>query len=308
MLPVCKIASDRVIRAKLAIGQKRRRYWMSGIVRIIVTSGIAFTLVYGALGLMFESMWPAQRLPPGCRMKDFFFSVFGKLAEFVVSPIIVGGTSLLFVYTGHRMLRLPDDTIPRLLCSCVMYLFAFDFIRYWTHRLEHAVPALWAMHSFHHSAANLNVFTGDRVYWMSKIIQGAIMGPVIGLLFVLSPKIVLISMIVQLVFAAMSHMNVRLELGPLGLWFMGPQFHRIHHSIEAQHWGKNYSQTFPLFDVIFGTAWRPAPGEWPEVGLARNPLPVGVFDVVLWPVKFRKLGKIADSGQSTSVETQSAAT
>lgn len=279
---------------------------MSGVVQSVIASGIAFTLAYGALGLLLEAIWPAQRLPRGSHLKDFCFAIFGKLVAFAASPIIVAGTSLLFAYSGHGLLRLPDGTIGWLAVSCIVYLLSYDCVRYWTHRLEHAVPVLWAMHSFHHSAANLNVFTGDRVYWMSKIIQGAIMGPIIGFCFALSPKILVLSSILQLVFAAVSHMNVRLELGPLGLWVMGPQFHRVHHSIEARHQDKNFSQTFPLFDVIFGTAWRPAAGEWPDVGLSCNPVPVGAFDAVLWPGRFLKLKKASNGFPHPSVKARSA--
>lgn len=148
-----------------------------------------------------------------------------------------------------------------LIPSALLYLLTFDFLRYWIHRLEHAVPALWAMHSFHHSATEMNTFTTDRVYWLSEVVQAAILVPVLTVLFVPSPTVLLIFFWIQVVFRGLSHVNVKLPLGPLGLVVMEPQFHRIHHSVEERHWDRNFAQTFPIFDVMFGTAWIPAADE-----------------------------------------------
>ena len=43
---------------------------------------------------------------------------------------------------------------------------------------------------------------------------------------------------------------------------------RIHHSIEPEHRDKNFAVWFPIYDVLFGTAHRPKPGEFPETGVA----------------------------------------
>ena len=63
------------------------------------------------------------------------------------------------------------------------------------------------------------------------------------------------------------HANIRLSLGPLTPLITGPQYHRIHHSIESEHVNKNYAAFFPVWDWIFGTFWRPVRGEWPAAGL-----------------------------------------
>jgi sterol desaturase/sphingolipid hydroxylase (fatty acid hydroxylase superfamily) len=62
-------------------------------------------------------------------------------------------------------------------------------------------------------------------------------------------------------------MNVRLSLGRFALVLNNPQFHRIHHSVEPQHWNKNFCKMLPVFDVIFGTAWKPEKDEFPMTGL-----------------------------------------
>ncbi len=37
-----------------------------------------------------------------------------------------------------------------------------DFLTYWWHRLQHAVPFLWAFHSVHHSQEQMTVLTAFR--------------------------------------------------------------------------------------------------------------------------------------------------
>jgi sterol desaturase/sphingolipid hydroxylase (fatty acid hydroxylase superfamily) len=63
------------------------------------------------------------------------------------------------------------------------------------------------------------------------------------------------------------HLNVRLPLGPLTPVIAGPQWHRIHHSIEKRHTDKNFASFFPVFDLVFGTYCKPQAGEYPATGL-----------------------------------------
>lgn len=156
-----------------------------------------------------------------------WFAVFGKVVAFAASPVVIAGSSLLLSRVGVGLIHLANSGLP-LGLSALACLLTYDLIRYWVPRLEHAVPALWAMHSFHHSATEMNTFTSDRVYWLSEV--------------------------VQVIFRGISHMNVRLDLGRLTLVVMRPQFHRIRHSPDKRHWNKNFAQKFPFFEVIFGAA------------------------------------------------------
>jgi sterol desaturase/sphingolipid hydroxylase (fatty acid hydroxylase superfamily) len=48
------------------------------------------------------------------------------------------------------------------------------------------------------------------------------------------------------------HSCTRLGLGPLRYIISDNRYHRIHHSIEAQHAGKNFGSFTPVWDVVFG--------------------------------------------------------
>ena len=49
-------------------------------------------------------------------------------------------------------------------------------------------------------------------------------------------------------------------------FFVGPQYHRMHHSLQTQHLDKNFALFFPLRDIFFGTYYRPKKGEFPSTG------------------------------------------
>jgi hypothetical protein len=44
----------------------------------------------------------------------------------------------------------------------------------------------------------------------------------------------------------------------------------------------------PLFDVIFGTVWKPGKDEFPMTGLAGERA-TGFLDGIIWPVRHRLL-------------------
>ena len=263
-------------------------HFADSIVALLIESGLIITLLSGLIGLTLEALWPARPMSFRPRLLDLWFAVFGKVIAFAASPLVIAGSSLLLSRLGIGLIPLANAGWA-LAFSALLYLLTYDLIRYWVHRLEHAVPALWAMHSFHHSATEMNTFTTDRVYWLSEVVQACIITPLLGLLFVATPNVLLIFLVVQVIFRGISHMNVRLDLGKLTLVVMGPQFHRIHHSLDKRHWNKNFAQTFPFFDVLFGTAWKPAPDEWPETGLDEKPR-AGPTSAVLWPFESRKAG------------------
>ena len=84
------------------------------------------------------------------------------------------------------------------------------------------------------------------------------------------------------------HSPVDVHFGPLRKVLVDNRFHRIHHSIEPRHFGKNFGVTFSIWDRIFGTAYDPEPGEWPEVGLANVEPPRSVRDYLLLPFRIAR--------------------
>jgi sterol desaturase/sphingolipid hydroxylase (fatty acid hydroxylase superfamily) len=98
---------------------------------------------------------------------------------------------------------------------------------------------------------------------------------------------------------SLSHTNVRLGFGRFGsLGLVGPQYHRVHHSIEHAEppfegpRGCNFAVILPIWDVIFGT-WRRDFVHYPQTGvaaLAGQPVRCGYLRHQL--EGFRRLGAV----------------
>jgi sterol desaturase/sphingolipid hydroxylase (fatty acid hydroxylase superfamily) len=111
---------------------------------------------------------------------------------------------------------------------------------------------------------------------------------VVAIVFNAPPNMVMLVMLFYFLAGdGLAHLNMRLSLGRFSLCIQNPQYHRIHHSVEPQHRDKNFCRLLPLFDVIFGTAWKPEKDEYPMTGLDSREKPAGILDGIMWPVRHR---------------------
>jgi sterol desaturase/sphingolipid hydroxylase (fatty acid hydroxylase superfamily) len=170
--------------------------------------------------------------------------------------------------------------------SLAVYVFAADVYRYWMHRLSHMIPLLWKIHSFHHSAEAITFVTGARHHWLDQVLNAAFF-PFFPILFQTPPEVVLFGNIIYFLPDGCAHLNVKFSLGRFVMWINSPQYHRIHHSTRPEHFDKNFASLLPLWDIVFGTAWRPAEDEFPSTGLSDGDKPRTVWDGIIWP--FREL-------------------
>jgi sterol desaturase/sphingolipid hydroxylase (fatty acid hydroxylase superfamily) len=170
--------------------------------------------------------------------------------------------------------------------SVLTYLVIFDLQQYAIHRLAHRSAFFWSMHSLHHSARVVTVTSSTRHFWLEEV-AGVAIGLPIGLALRVPVEILIVAAPLRSIIIALAHTNVRASYGPISLLITGPQYHRIHHSNRPEHIDKNFAELFPLWDVIFGTAWRPKPHEFPTTGLMSGEVPAGFVDLLVWPVRHR---------------------
>jgi sterol desaturase/sphingolipid hydroxylase (fatty acid hydroxylase superfamily) len=157
-----------------------------------------------------------------------------------------------------------------------------DFLIYWRHRTEHKL--FWPIHAVHHSPTELhaaNDIEHPMQVWFSIVFISiplslvqfdgpatpAAVGFVIGLL------------------TYYIHSPVDVHFGPLRKVLVDNRFHRIHHSLEPRHFDKNFGVGFSIWDRLFGTAYDPAPDEWPKVGLENVAPPRTIRDYLLLPFR-----------------------
>jgi sterol desaturase/sphingolipid hydroxylase (fatty acid hydroxylase superfamily) len=201
----------------------------------------------------------------------------------LLAPVTNACTVMLVNAAGGGWIQLRADGWW-FLFSFMVLIIANDLVGYFVHRAQHKFSVLWAMHSLHHSAEALSMVTGARHFWLEGPLTSTVF-PVMAIVFNAPPNMVMLVMLFYFLAGdGLAHLNMRLSLGRFSLCIQNPQYHRIHHSVEPQHRDKNFCRLLPLFDVIFGTAWKPGKDEFPKTGLVGEKA-IGFVDGFIWPVR-----------------------
>ncbi len=196
----------------------------------------------------------------------------------IVQFIVLGRAVMAM---GGPLLYLKAQSVLGSIGLVIVYALYIDCAEYWFHRISHKVPFIWAVHSFHHSAERLTIVTGARHHWTEAVVLAPLLFVTV-ILFQVPEHIMTLSLLLRKVPNGMQHLNYNIPWHRVGIWCNTPWWHRIHHSVEPAHLDKNFSVAFPIMDVIFGTAYYPAPNEYPKTGLTprKNPR---VWEGIIWP-------------------------
>ena len=121
------------------------------------------------------------------------------------------------------------------LVSLLIYLVAFDFVAYWTHRGQHQLEWWWRLHSLHHAQRQMTMWSDNRNHLLDDVLVDVIVVLVAQLIGVAPGQFIAIVALTQLS-ESFQHANLRLWFGAVGerLW-VSPRFHRLHHSIGLGH-------------------------------------------------------------------------
>lgn len=157
-----------------------------------------------------------------------------------------------------------------------------DFFFYWYHRAEHAW--FWRIHRVHHAIRELSATNGIN-HISDELIRVVFMQLPLTVLITLDYRAGPILLLLQAIHGQFLHSPTRFNLGPLRRIINDNAAHRIHHSIEPRHRDKNFGGTTLIWDQVFGTAYFPKPGEWPETGVEDFDDPETIKDWLLGPLK-----------------------
>ncbi|MFC5500519.1 sterol desaturase family protein [Caenimonas terrae] len=149
----------------------------------------------------------------------------------------------------------------------LVYLACYDFLYYWLHRAQHRFALLWRFHQFHHADVNLSASSAFRHHWLEDTFRYFSIAVPLLLLFGNIGGVIPWLALFMGGYGLFIHWNTRLGLGPLDGVFVGPRYHRIHHSLAPEHRDKNFAIFFPVIDRWFGTQVLPEPGQVPVTGV-----------------------------------------
>ncbi len=267
---------------------------MQALLELYLTqlNGVFFALLGGYSTLLFS--WPLflliEKLTPMLAKvprSNYWLNWRITWSNLILAPaftaLVIVGTVYFAGMTGLPSLDVPMPDmalgIPALdilINGSIIFLtacFLGDFSYYWWHRAQHTFPVLWEIHKVHHSDEHLNTTTIFRSHFLESAGQSLFRGLTIGLIFNLQngrtdPLSLVAGALLLGLWDFFIHANVRIPaLHRLLPFFSNPHFHWIHHSKLPEHQDKNFAIWLPMFDVAFGTYYRPEIDEYPPTGL-----------------------------------------
>jgi len=158
------------------------------------------------------------------------------------------------------------------------------------HRLGHESRLVWRVHATHHSAHRLYWLNATRFSWLDLFALIS-MQSVPLLLLGIDRDTWLAYVLFSGVYGQVQHANLDLRTGPLDFVFSTPALHRWHHSTIPREGNTNYGAIFSLWDLLFGTFFRPRDRAFTgPVGIGPLPkFPQGWLAQQLSPFRWRKV-------------------
>ncbi|MBA2331028.1 MAG: sterol desaturase family protein [Flavisolibacter sp.] len=141
---------------------------------------------------------------------------------------------------------------------------AFDFINYWFHRTAHRIPVLWRFHRVHHSDSRMDASTNLRAHPVELLVYFGLSNIVAAALFGLDLTALGLYFLIIIPYVFLEHSNIRFPDWidkTIGLVFVTPNIHKVHHERDQYYTDSNYSDIFIIWDRIFGTFKFKPPGE-----------------------------------------------
>lgn len=257
----------------------------------------AMILVSYAIFHGVERIWPIEPNQPYAGIATnllitFAYIFLGPAANFASGYFVTSTVQTL----GGPWLSFDLNSLAQHVPSAIKFIglcglallpvLVYDFFYYWFHRMQHASPWLWAQHKLHHTDESLNVTTALRHHWLEDFFRAFVITIPMGALIKMEPVQAGVFTMMLGQWGNLIHANLRISLGPLTPVTCGPQVHRIHHSIERQHWNKNFAAFFPIWDIVFGTYLHPKKGEFPKTGVPGEASNPGLYLIVAEPFLF----------------------
>jgi sterol desaturase/sphingolipid hydroxylase (fatty acid hydroxylase superfamily) len=156
---------------------------------------------------------------------------------------------------------LPEKSNPWILFGATFLML--DFGEYWYHVIMHKVKRLWLFHVVHHSDNVVDISTTLREHPGENFIRLSF-----TLLWIFLSGaffwVVVLRQIIQIFSTSFAHINCRLnpKLDYLiGLVFITPNLHQVHHHYQRPFTDCNYGDVLSIWDRMFGTFKKLPPGE-----------------------------------------------
>lgn len=224
-------------------------------------AGMFFLGQLFALLIILETVLPTVGPKPSLRSRTKSL-LFWAIWVSVGGALMTGLSPILARIQPHPMF--PTYRFG-LIGGSLLALYAGDFFYYWFHRAQHTFPILWRFHAVHHSVREMSGVTAYH-HISEPVLKAVLYGLPLAFFTNDAFGIPLVGALLQF-HGHYLHSNTVIHFGPLRALVQDNRFHRIHHSLQPEHYDKNFGVFTPIWDVLFRTAVFPVPGEWPPTGI-----------------------------------------
>ena len=203
---------------------------------------------FGLVVIVAETLYHVVRNIPRdvkSRRLGIYCGLLGFGVEGIVHATVALGI-LAWVYE-HRFFEIGFVWWAWLLCFLVN-----DLMFYVSHRAQHEIRLLWAVHCVHHSAKHFDLTTGVRGSALGVFATFPFYAwiPLLGI----HPVMFLIVDKLFKFYGLAYHTEfVRRLPEPLEAVLVTPSSHRVHHAVNPHYIDMNYGGAFIVFDRLFGT-------------------------------------------------------
>ncbi len=167
-------------------------------------------------------------------------------------PAAAVGIAAFAAERGWGLLHFYSAPFP---LAVIVAVIAMDLVIYLQHVMVHAVPMLWRLHRVHHADLDYDVTTGARFHPIEIILSMLIKFATIVLLGAPVMAVVIFEVVLNGM-AMFNHGNVGLPkaLDQVLRWFfVTPDMHRVHHSVEDDEANSNFGFNLSWWDRLMGT-------------------------------------------------------
>lgn len=172
------------------------------------------------------------------------------LGNQTTNVLVAAGVYVIYGYLWEHY-RLIDN-IPMTWYNIIILLISFDFLFYWVHRWGHEINIMWAAHSPHHSAEEMNYFVALRASVTQRLFSFMFLWPLTIIGF--TPIDIYTISGIHLFFSFLHHTEF---IPKLWRWvefvFTTPSHHRVHHGVNFKYLDKNYGEFLIVWDRLFGS-------------------------------------------------------
>jgi len=191
--------------------------------------------------------------------------IIANIVNLWITGAVVGAIVLPLLYflpehfLGRKfVVAAPGELGPFWLQFATILLF-ISLFRYWMHRMQHTIPFLWELHSYHHRVTDLKASNGEVSNPVDYALRNVIVFLILGIVG-FDPVAILLAVPVATFTSVFSHCGADIKGGVLNYVFVTPEVHRWHHAAnvpEGRGYSVNYGVEFAFWDILFGTYYLP---------------------------------------------------